>query len=210
MEFLSLSPGTIVTPVISITPPRIIELNEVSGSVETNSSSKRARARVPHPTRQLRRRSKSNLPIGVNYRLTMPGLARCLNVRARTKSDGVISYTNGITRSNSRADKRPTKKAAKVEADPSFPVSFYYLLPCWFDLHPPPYALSFVQFHRIFLGRTSIRGSSRCPRLSSIDTAPSVYWNWFHRIAFNVVHRGLVRLRFCLKTESWTAAWENW
>lgn len=138
MEFLSLSPGTIVTPVISITPPRIIELNEVSGSVETNSSSKRARARVPHPTRQLRRRSKSNLPIGVNYRLTMPGLARCLNVRARTKSDGVISYTNGITRSNSRADKRPTKKAAKVEADPSFPVSFYYLLPCWFDLHPPP------------------------------------------------------------------------
>ena len=46
----------------------------------------------------------------------MPELAGCLNVRARTKSDGVISYTNGITRSNSRADKRPTKKAAKVEA----------------------------------------------------------------------------------------------
>lgn len=107
-----------MTPVISITPapPGIIELNEVSGSVETNSSSKRDP--VPRPTRQFATTNPN--PIFQSESITgwqWPGpswLPKTSDpVRRATVS---FRIQTGLRDLIQPADKRPTKKAAKVEA----------------------------------------------------------------------------------------------
>lgn len=128
---------SLVTRVISITPAPagIIELNEVSGSVETNSSSKRDP--VPHPTRQFATTNPN--PIFQSESITgwqWPGpswLPKTSDPGA--KSDGVISYTNGITRSNStgwqKADKESRESGSRGRVSRCLSITF----------SPPPHVI---------------------------------------------------------------------
>lgn len=210
-----------MTPVISITPPRIIELNEVSGSVETNSSSKRARslARVPHPTQQLRRRSKSNLPIGVNYRLTMPGLAGCLNVREPVRratvsfriQTGLRDLIHGLTKGRQRKPRKWRLGSCLS------PVSFYYLLSL-VDSNPPSlppcHSCNFTgPFHTMpglrFADPRDVRDSCRSSLQRLLKFTPPSRFSFFLFFFFPLQRRCPLRscLRFRLKTESSTSVW---
>lgn len=136
--------------------------------METNSSSK-TRDPVPTPHAPVcDDESKSNLPIGVNYRLTMAGLPKTSDPRA--KSDGVISYTNGITRSNStgwqKADKESRESGSWGSCLPL--VSFYYLLS-----PPSPLPPHVIRAIPSMGGRMEVQGQGIDPPCGGLTTLPT-------------------------------------
>lgn len=85
------------------------------GSAEANSSSKRfARSALIHSPQELRR-SKSNLPIGVNYRLTMAARRRSL-LKRQLDGEATMSFRiqTGLRDLIHGPDKSPTKESHEL------------------------------------------------------------------------------------------------